>query len=114
MYNELFNDFEYEWQEIKDIKEIKDILTDYIDNYYDINDDKETWFNKMKELADKHGYCPDVKIYKENPNDYKESIIDISMIIRVALASKSMTPDLYEIMKLLGVKNIKERIEKIK
>ena len=98
----------------KDIKEIKDILTDYIDNYYDINDDKETWFNKMKELADKHGYCPDVKIYKENPNDYKGSIIDISMIIRVALTSKSMTPDLYEIMKLLGVKNIKERIEKIK
>ena len=63
---------------------------------------------------DKHGYCPDVKIYKENPNDYKGSIIDISMIIRVALTSKSMTPDLYEIMKLLGVKNIKERIEKIK
>ena len=55
-----------------------------------------------------------VKIYKENPNDYKGSIIDISMIIRVALTSKSMTPDLYEIMKLLGVKNIKERIEKIK
>ena len=114
MYNELFNDFEYEWQEVKNIKEIKDILTDYIDNYFDINDDKDTWFNKMKELADKHGYCSDVKAYKENPNDYKGSIIDISMIIRVALTSKSMTPDLYEIMKLLGVKNIKERIEKIK
>ena len=69
---------------------------------------------KAFKALDKHGYCPDVKIYKENPNDYKGSIIDISMIIRVALTSKSMTPDLYEIMKLLGVKNIKERIEKIK
>ncbi len=113
MYNELFNDFEYEWQEIKDIKEIKDILTDYIDNYYDINDDKDTWFNKMKELADKHGYCPDVKAYKENPNDYKGSIIDISMIIRVALTSKSMTPDLCEIMNIMGKDRVVNRYNDI-
>ena len=113
MYNELFNNFEYEWQNIKDINEIKTILTDYIDNYYNISDDKDTWFNKMKELSDKYGYCSDVKIYKENPDNYKGSIIDISMILRVSLTSKSMTPDLYEIMKLLGIENIRERIERI-
>lgn len=114
MYNELFNNFEYEWQDIKDRKEIKTILTDYIDNYYDISDDKGTWFNKMKELSDKYGYCSNVKVFKENSDDYKGSIIDISMIIRVALTSKSMTPDLYEIMKLLGVETIKNRIELLK
>ena len=113
MYNELFKDIKYDWQNIKDIKEIRDILDDYIDNYYDVLDDKDTWFNKMKELSIKHGYCPGVKEYKENPNRYKGSIIDISMAIRVALTSKSMTPDLYEIMKLLGVDTIKDRIEKI-
>ena len=111
MYNELFNNFEYEWQDIKDRKEIKTILTDYIDNYYDISDDKDTWFNKMKELSDKYGYCSNVKVFKENSDYYKGSIIDISMIIRVALTSKSMTPDLYEIMKLLGTETIKNRIE---
>ncbi len=110
MYNELFNNFEYEWQNIKDINEIRTILTDYINNYCDTSDDKNTWFNKMKELSDKYGYCSDVKKYKENPDNYKGSIIDISMIIRVALTSKSMTPDLYEIMKLLGMENIKNRI----
>ena len=113
MYNELFNDFEYEWQNIKDINEIKNILNDYIDNYYDITDDKDTWFNKMKDLAEKHRYCSDVKTYKENPVMYKGSIIDISMIIRVALTSKCMTPDLYEIMKLLGIENIKLRINRM-
>ena len=111
MYNELFNNFEYEWQDIKNIKEIKTILTDYINNYYDISDDKDTWFNKMKGLSDKYGYCSNVKVFKENPGDYKGSIIDISMIIRVTLTSKSMTPDLYEIMRLLGVDTIKNRIE---
>ena len=114
MYNELFADFEYDWQDIKDVNEIKSILTDYIDNYYDINDDKDTWFNKMKDLSEKHGYCADVKEYKENPDKFKGSIIDISMVIRVALTSLSMTPDLYEIMKLLGVDNIKDRIDRIR
>ena len=113
MYKELFKTKEYEWQEIKDTNEIKLILTDYIDNYYDINDDKDTWFNKMKDIATKYDYCPDVKEYKKNPSMYKGSIIDISMIIRVAITSKSMTPDLYEIMKLLGVDEIKNRIKLI-
>ncbi len=112
MYNELFSKFnyEYDWQKINDIREIKTILHDYIDNYYNERDDKDTWFEKMKELSSKYEYCPDTKEYKENPNKYKGSISDISMIIRVALTTKSMTPDLYEIMKLLGLDRIKERI----
>lgn len=110
MYNELFNEVKYEWQNINDVSEIKTILNDYINNYYNDNDDKDTWFNKIKKLSEKYGYCSNVKEYKENPEKYKGSIIDISMIIRVAITSKSMTPDLYEIMKLLGVETIKNRI----
>ena len=34
------------------------------------------------------------------------------MVIRVALTSKSMTPDLFEIMRLLGSERIKERVKK--
>lgn len=114
MYNELFKNVSYQWQNITDICEIKNILDDYINNYYNEEDNKETWFNKMKELSDKYGYCSNVKEYKENPDNYKGSLVDISMIIRVALTSKSMTPDLYEIMKLLGKDEIKNRILMIK
>jgi glutamyl-tRNA synthetase len=110
MYKELFVNPNYEWQNISDSDEIKNILNDYINNFYDIDDDKNTWFEKMKKLAEKYNYCSDVKKYKENPDNYKGSIIDISMIIRVAITSKSMTPDLYEIMKLLGLDEIKNRI----
>ncbi len=114
MYNELFTNLNYKWMKINDINEIKTILNDYIDNYYDINDDKEVWFNKMKDLSDKYGYCSNTKEYKENPSIYKGSIVDISMIIRVALTTENTTPDLYEIMKLLGILNIKNRINLIK
>ena len=112
MFDELFNncDKNYEWQNITDIDEIKNIMNVYISKYYDSNDDKDTWFNKMKELANELGYAANVKDYKNNPDNYKGSIVDISMVIRVCLTTKSMTPDLYDIMKLLGVERIKERI----
>ena len=114
MYDELFGNVHYEWQNVNNIEEIKTILLDYIDNYYNDNDDKDSWFNRMKELSEKYGYCSNIKVYKENPDNYKGSIVDISMVLRVALTTKSMTPDLYEIMKLLGKERIKSRFDYIK
>lgn len=107
MYDELFNNLNYEWQNITDKNEIKEILNLYISKY-DANDDKDTWFNKMKEVCDLLGYASDMKAYKENPDNYKGNIADVSNVLRVSLTTKAMTPDLYEIMKLLG----KERMEK--
>lgn len=116
MFDELFTKEKrnYDWQMIQDKKEIVSIISDYIDNYYDLNDDKEAWFNKLKILCDKWGYCSNMKEYKETPDKYKGSIVDISMIIRVSLTTKSTTPDLYDIMKLLGKERIKERLNYIK
>ena len=113
MYDELFTPNTYDFQKIKDHEEISKILTTYLDKYYQESDDKETWFNKIKELTDELGYCSNMKEYKENPDKYKGSVADISTVIRVALTSKSMTPDLYEIMKLLGSNRIESRIDKV-
>ncbi|MGN1000564.1 MAG: glutamate--tRNA ligase [Bacilli bacterium] len=113
MYDELFfdKDKDYQWQNITDKEEIISVLDLYFDKYYDVNDDKDTWFNKMKEACEEAGYCANMKEYKLNPDNYKGSIADFSMIIRVALTTKSMTPDLYEIMNLLGLDRIKKRID---
>ena len=54
-----------------------------------------------------------MKEYKENPDNYKGNIADVSTVIRVALTSSSMTPDLYELMRLLGTERIKERVNKL-
>lgn len=113
MYDELFAPSTYDFQKIKDHEEISKILTTYLDKYYQESDDKETWFNKIKDLTDELGYCSNMKEYKENPDKYKGSVADISTVIRVALTSSSMTPDLYEIMKLLGPNRIKSRIDKV-
>ena len=113
MYDELFNNVTYDFQKITDKQEIKNILELYLNNYYNAQDDKEIWFNKIKELCDELGYVSNMKDYKENPDNYKGSIADVSTVIRVAITSSSMTPDLYELMHLLGQNRIKSRINKI-
>ena len=113
MYDELFTDLEYNFQKISEKDEIRNILNTYISKYYDESDDKDTWFSKMKSLCDELGYASDMKEYKNNPDAYKGNIADVSMVIRVTLTTKSMTPDLYEIMKLLGKDRISERINLI-
>ena len=110
MYDELFNPTSYEWQKITERDEITKIVMEYFDNYYDQNDDKETWFNKVKMLTEKLGYAANMKDYRKNPENYKGSVADISTVIRVMVTSRSMTPDLYEILKLLGPERIKKRL----
>jgi len=113
MYDELFTDVQYDYQKINDKEEIKKILELYISKYYNEFDDKDMWFNKIKGLCDELGYASNMRDYKENPDNYKGNIADVSTVIRVSLTSSSMTPDLYEIMKLLGKERVVNRINKI-
>ena len=115
MFNEYFDnaDREYEFKNITDRALIKEILKEYMDNYYDASDDKDTWFNKMKELAVKFGFASNMKEYKNNPEAFKGNITDIATVIRVGVTTRSMTPDLYDILRLLGKEEINRRIDMI-
>ena len=98
----------YEYQVINNKEDIKKILNLYIEKYYNENDDKQAWFDKIKELAGEMGYAKEVKEFKANPDIYKAHVGDVSTVLRIALTGRTNTPDMYEIMKVLG----KERIEK--
>ncbi len=107
----------YEFQKISQKDEIKNIITTYIEKYFNINDDKETWFNKIKDLSEEFGYARETKEYKQNPDSYKGHVGDVSTVIRICLTSRANTPDMYEIMKVLGsdsvIKRLKYAIENI-
>ena len=113
MYDELFNPGVYEYQKITDKEEINTILTTYLDKYFDLSS-KEEWFNKIKLMCDELGYASNMKEYKKNKDNYKGNVADLSTVLRVCLTSKSNTPDLYEIMKLLGRDRIINRYNKMK
>lgn len=113
MFDELYDSHEkeYEYQLIKDEKEINEIISSYLNDYYEESDDKDTWFNKIKDLSEKFGYAREVKDYKENPEKYKGHVGDVSTALRVSITTSSMTPDLFEIMKLLGKERMLRRIK---
>lgn len=113
MYDELFvGDLSYDFKNIADEKEISIILKTYMDKYFDETDDKDIWFQKIKLLCDELGYASDMKAYKENSENYKGNITDITTVIRVALTTSSMTPDLYELLKLIGKERTEDRFAK--
>lgn len=113
MYEDKFkNNKTYEFQKVTEQTEIKEIVNKYMEKYFDINDDKETWFNKIKDLAENLGYAREVKEYKEKPESFKGHVGDISTVIRVVLTGRCNTPDLYEIVHVLGEENVKARINR--
>lgn len=114
MYDELFSPNHYEWNTIQNKEEIIKILDIYLEKYYETSDDEVTWFSKLKDLAEELGYAREVKEYKQNSSNYKGHIGDISMVLRVALTSKAMTPNLYDIVKILGKDRIHKRIDLLK
>ena len=113
MYDEYFfnAELEYPYQVINDKEDINNILKLYIEKYYNENDDKQTWFDRIKELAGELGYAKEVKEYKANPDAYKAHVGDVSTVIRVALTGRTNTPDMYEIMQVLGKESVIKRLE---
>lgn len=100
---------EYMYQVIKDKNDIKNVLNLYLNKYYDENDDKQIWFEKIKDLSEEMGYAREVKKFKENPEKYKAHVGDVSTVLRVSLTAKTNTPDMYEIMKVLGKESMMKR-----
>lgn len=100
-----------------DNKLTKEVISSVLENYikvYDENNDKEEWFSNMKELAEKKGFCTNMKEYKENPDNFVGSIADFSDIIRIAITNRHNTPDIYSIMQILGKDRVISRFEEAK
>jgi glutamyl-tRNA synthetase len=55
-------------------------------------------------------YATDRRDFEKNPEQYKGKVGDVAMIIRLAVTKKSKTPDLYQIMQVLGEDEVNKRI----
>lgn len=108
-YTELYKP-DYAFPENIDSKDESEIINEYI-KIYSRDDDKDAWFEKIKSLCEPLGFCPNVKEYKKSPENYKGHIGDVSSVIRVAVTSRTNTPDLYYIMKILGYDEVISRLK---
>lgn len=78
---------------------------------YDENGTAEEWFPMVRDMAVELGYAKAPKEYKKNPDDYKGHVGDVAGVIRVAVTGRRNTPDLYEIMQVLGGEVVTKRID---
>lgn len=109
MYDETFTPC-YELTGNANAQLAAEALEKYIE-VVNLEDDKDSWFARIKALCEPLGCTPNVKEYKQNPEAYKGHVGDISTIIRVALTGRTNTPDLYSITALLGENRVKARLE---
>lgn len=115
MYEEEWTkELNYEFGKVTEKQEIINIMDTYLNEVYSEDDTQDEWFNKIKVLGEKLGYASDMKAYKENPDNYKGNIADFTTIMRVVITTSSMTPNLYDIMKILGKDKMLKRLEILK
>jgi glutamyl/glutaminyl-tRNA synthetase len=75
-----------------DLEKQKEIIKRYLE-IFKISDN---WFDDVRELA----------------NSMNMSAGDVAMVIRVAITHRTKSPDLYQVISVLGEEKVRERLEK--
>lgn len=88
-----------------------EFLTDYANQYSELIDNS-VWFENLKQVATKYNFV-DNKTYKQNPTAYAGNITDASKFVRLAITDKTNSPELFSIMKIVGIKECKNRINNL-
>ena len=110
--------FDFTINQTKDIKVeldktlIKNVLEEYLSTY---NTDvtEEEWFNNLKALAEKYNFTSDRKSYKKDPTSFNGQVGDVAGLIRVCLAGRKNTPNIFYIQKILGFDEVRRRINSV-
>lgn len=96
-WQQTLNEVSYFWDFLfvpnKEYEYNKDVLKAFLETWNE-SDDKDTWWNKVVEVANKCGVKPG----------------EAAMNLRVAMTGRTNTPDLYSIMQVLGDKRVRERV----
>ena len=77
---------------------------------YDAEQDRDQWLEMMRHAGGLHGYAPNAKTFKASPGVYAGHFGDVAGWVRLALCARRNTPDLFEVMQVLGPARIRARI----
>ena len=91
---------------------VRTVLAKFLD-VFDIADDSNVWFEKVKGITESIGFTTDMKAYKADPTAFPGTVADVSTFIRQAVTGKTNSPDLYTVMQILGYERTCQRIRKV-
>jgi len=90
---------------------IKEVLEDFKEsNDYSLGND--VWFSTVKELGARHKFAESGKIFKQNPDSYVGHVGDVAEIIRLAVTNRKNSPNLHDVLVILGKEEVDNRIER--
>lgn len=110
---------------LKQLKEKQDFQLENLDankvlkvvenykNFYNQNDDKSEWFNKIKDMSGNLGFATNNKEYKENPGNFEGNVADVCQYIRIALTGQQNSPDLHTVSQVLGQEKVIQRLNNL-
>ena len=88
---------------------IKEVLEDFMNsNDYSLGND--VWFSTVKELGARHKFAESGKIFKQNPDQYIGHVGDVAEIIRLAVTNRKNSPNLHDVLVILGKDEVDRRI----
>ena len=91
---------------------VRTVLEKFLE-VFDIADDSNVWFEKVKAITESIGFTTDMKAYKADPTAFPGTVADVSTFIRQAVTGKTNSPDLYTVMQILGYERTCQRIRKV-
>ena len=78
-----------------------------------LEQDEQSWFNNMKEIAIQQGFAANNKEFKANPDVFKGTVGDVAELLRITFTARKNAPNLYYVMKILGKEKCDKRIDTI-
>lgn len=104
------------WDGKRDFEDIlpNDAMIEILENYKKIYTDdltQEDWFPQLRAMSEEMGYAKTPKLYKKNPEDFRGHVGQVSSVIRVAVTGRKNSPDLYQIMQVLGFVEVMKRFD---
>jgi glutamyl-tRNA synthetase len=88
---------------------VRKLAADFADHYA-WSDDQPRWFGQIRELAARHGFAPNPKTYKRDPEAYPGMLKDAANVLRVAITGATRSPDLHAVCGALGDDEVLRRV----
>ena len=90
---------------------VKEVLEDFMaSNDYSLSND--VWFQTVKNLGIRHNFAESGKIFKQNPGVYIGHVGDVAEIIRLAVTNRKNSPNLHDVLVILGKTEVDRRIQR--
>jgi glutamyl-tRNA synthetase len=85
-------------------------MIEQISSVFDDAITRDEWQARFRTVLIQYGFAPSTREFKEDPRRYKGHMGDVAMVLRILLTGRKQTPDLFDIMHILGKSRVAARL----